>query len=178
MREKLNPEKSKKLRPLRIILAILIAVLIILVLDRLPTSVKDRPTNSSTTSGQPAPEGSNYYYFYGFLDILEEQLEDRLRRLGVPEEEYKNLTEYLSKEEILELEAKITLASAIENVYTLSDGINIDKLRSIFNLPDEYSFEKYMRPYATPNEYINLNELLEKYNKTINTVEDYDAPVE
>ena len=39
MREKLNPEKSKKLRPLRVILAILIGILIVLVLDRLPTSV-------------------------------------------------------------------------------------------------------------------------------------------
>lgn len=179
MRKQLNPEKSRKLRPLRVVLAILIAILIVLVLDRLPTSVKDRPTSDgNTSSGQPAPEGSSYYYFYGFLDILEEQTGDRLKELGVSEEDYQNISEHMSKEEINELEAKIMLASKIDNIYVLSDDDSLAVLRQIFKLSDEYSFEKYIRPYATPNEYKDLADLLAEYHQDINTVEDYDAQSE
>ena len=178
MREQLNPEKSRKLRPLRVALAILIAILIVLVLDRLPTSVKNRPTNDGATDGQPAPEGSSYYYFHGFLDILEDQTEDRLKELGVPEDDYENLAEYMSKDEIIGLEAKVILASKIESVYTLSDDDNIDKFRQIFGFPEGYSFEKYLRPYATPSEYKDLADLLNEYYSSLNTVEDYDAPAE
>ena len=179
MREKLNPEKSRKLRPLRVVLAVLIAILIVLVLDRLPTSIKDRPVSQDSSeqsnSGAPAPEGSSYYYFYDLLDLLEEQTEDRLRALGVPEEEYQNIAEYLSKDEMLELEAKATLAANLESTYALANEADIAKLQDLLNLSTDYIAEKYERPSATPAEYKNLSDLLTEYDKTINTTEDYDV---
>ena len=182
MREKLNPEKSQKLRPLRIILAILIAVLIVLILDRLPTSVKNRANQGTSeqrsTSGEPAPEGSNYYYFSDLLDILEEQFYNKLEELGVSEEDQQNVEEYFTKDELIRLEAKVTLATNLENTYVLSDEDNINKLREIFDLSEDESFDKYVRPSATPSEYKNLAELISDYYKTINTTEDYDTPAE
>ncbi len=182
MREKLNPEKSKQLRPLRIILAVLIAILLVLILDRLPTSVKDRPSQNSsmqgTTSGQPAPEGSNYYYFSGILDILEEQIEVRLDELGVSEDDYEKIEEYFTNKELLELEARVTLAGNLENIYVLASEDDASKLRKIFDFSEDESFDKYIRPSATPSEYKNLSDLLADYFKATSTVEDYDTPAE
>ncbi|MBR3131217.1 hypothetical protein IKG31_01450 [Candidatus Saccharibacteria bacterium] len=182
MREKLNPEKSKRLRPLRILLAILIAILIVLILDRLPTSVKDRPSQShgeqASISGQPAPEGFSYYYFSGILDILEDQIGAKLDELGVSEDDYGKVEEYFTEKEILELEARITLAGNLESIYVLSNEDDVNKLRKIFDFPEDESFDKYIRPSATPSEYKDLSDLLEDYFKAISTVEDYDTSVE
>ena len=183
MREKLNPEKSKRLRPLRIILAILAVILAILILDRLPTSVKDRQTNKdsgeqNTMSGDPAPEGSTYFYFYGMLDELEAQTETRLKKLGVPEEEFENVAEYLSQDELVILSAKASLAANLEKNYVLSDEGDIETLMEVLGYDNRKSFDKYERPFATPTEYKKLSELLSTYYHTISAVEDYDAPAE
>lgn len=190
MTKPLNPEKSQKLRPLRIALAILIAVLAVLILDRLPTSVKDRETAQTQAQNQndwsaeqssaksDAKPGANYYYFNGFLDILESQTEEKLQALGVPEEEYKNAAEYFSKQEILELEAEATLAANLEEVYVETTDEEIEELKKIFHLGDDYSFEKFQKLGAAPAEYKVLADLIANYHKTLDTVEDYDAPVE
>ena len=133
MAKPLNPEKSEQLRPLRIVLAVLVAVLAVLVLDRLPTSVKDRENRLAATENQnersaeqtSANSDAKYYYLNGFLEILEAQTEAKLKALGVPEEEYQNAAEYFSKDEIFELEAKAILAMSLEEVYveTTEEGI-------------------------------------------------------
>ena len=178
----LNEEKSRRLRPLRIVLAVLIAVLIVLILEKLPTSVKDRPEKIADTSTsaprREAPENAKYYYLNGFLEKLEETMEARARELGVPEEEFKNISEYLSKEEITVLEAKATLAANLESVYVEVDDEGLEKLKVIFGLGDDYDFGMYQDLSAQPFEYNILSELLEDYNKAVNKVEDYDEPLE
>ncbi|MBR5389142.1 hypothetical protein IK146_01105 [Candidatus Saccharibacteria bacterium] len=183
MREKLNPEKSENLRPLRIILAILVVILAILILDRLPTSVKNRSINKdsdgqSTMSGDPAPEGSTYFYFYGVLDELEAQTETKLKKLGVPEEEFENVAEYLSQDELVVLSAKANLVANLEKSYILSDEGDIETLMEILEYDNRKSFDKFERPYATPTEYKKLSELLSTYYHSISVIEDYDAPAE
>ena len=116
----------------------------------------------------------SYYYFQGFLDILEGQIQDRLAQLGVPEEDYQKLAEYMSKDEILELEAKAKLAAALESSYILSDEANIDKLKQVFELPENRSLESYARPYATPTEYKDLSDLLTEYDNDTKATDDYD----
>ncbi|MBQ1528164.1 hypothetical protein IIZ77_00780 [Candidatus Saccharibacteria bacterium] len=186
MKQPLNPEKSKKLRPLRIALAVLIAVLIVLILDRLPTSVKDRETNQNQTqtqnnwSAEPSSAKTHvyYYYFNGFLELLEDQTEEKLQKLGVPKEEYKNVSEYLTKDELFELETKATLAANLEEVYVETTDDGVKELKKIFGLSDAYSFEKFQKLTAAPSEYKVLADLLSEYHKTLNTTEDYDAPAE
>lgn len=175
MTKPLNPEKSKQLRPLRIVLAILVAILIILILDRLPTSVKDRPENTQSTTKEVAqlPEGAKYYYFDGFLEILETQIEEQLKNLGVPQEEYQNLAEYLTKDEMFEIEAKVTLAAYLDSDYVVADALSLNKLQTIFQLGDDYDFEQF-EAEITPTEYKNLADLIDEYHKTLTTVEDYD----
>lgn len=178
MTKPLNPEKAKKLRPLRIVLAALVVILFILILDRLPTSVKDRETNkqdtTSTTEQRETPEGAKYYYLNGFLETLEEQSEAKLRNLGVPKEEYGNYAEYFTKEEIFTIETKATLAANLESVYVEVDEAGLAELRDIFQLGDDYDFDQFHELTAAPSEYKILADLLSEYHKTMNTVEDYD----
>ena len=182
MKQPLNPEKSKKLRPLRVVLAILIAVLVVLILDRLPTSVKDRETNRATNQQtiekRATPEGAKYYYFTGFLELLEDQTEEKLQKLGVPEEDYQNLAEYLTKDEMFEIETKATLAANLESVYVEVDESDLKDLRQIFDLDDDYDFDQFRQAETAPNEYKILADLLKDYHKTLTTTEDYDAPAE
>ena len=183
MTKPLNPEKSRKLRPLRIILAALVVVLVILILDRLPTSVKTRQTtqnqapNSSDLSAwqNSANTDTKFYYLNGFLELLETQLEAKLQSLGVPKEEYQNLSEYLSKDELFELETKVTLAASLEEVYVTVDASGLDELRQIFNLGHDYSFDGFQQLAAAPAEYKVLADLVNDYHHTLETVEDYDA---
>ena len=179
MTKPLNPEKSKKLRPLRIVLAVLTMILVILILDRLPTSVKDRDTSqnqsqSQTTTKRETPAGAKYYYLNGFLELLEEQIEDRLKQLGVPKEEYQNFAEYLSKDEIFVIETKATLAVNLESVYVEVEADGLEDLRKIFDLGDDYDFDQFQELAAAPSEYKILADLLADYHKTLNTTEDYD----
>ena len=181
MTKPLNPEKSKKLRPLRIVLAVLTVILVILILDRLPTSVKDRDTSqnqnqsqSQTTTKRETPAGAKYYYLNGFLELLEEQIEDRLKQLGVPKEEYQNFAEYLSKDEIFVIETKATLAANLESVYVEVEAGGLEDLRKIFDLGDDYDFDQFQELAAAPSEYKILADLLADYHKTLNTTEDYD----
>ena len=180
MAKPLNSEKSKKLRPLRIVLAVLTVILVILILDRLPTSVKDRDTSqnqnqSQTTVKRETPEGAKYYYLNGFLELLEEQTEARLKQLGVPKEDYQNFAEYLSKDEIFTIETKATLAANLESVYVEVDDADLADLRQIFQLGDDYDFDQFQELAAAPSEYKILADLLADYHKTLNTTEDYDA---
>ena len=190
MTKPLNPEKSRKLRPLRIALAVLIAVLVVLVLDRLPTSVEDRETAQTQAQNQndwsaeqssassEAKPGVNYYYFNGFLDILESQTENRLIDLGVPEEDYANAAEYFTKDEIYELEVKTTLAASLEEVYVEATPESLVELKKIFELDDGFTFDKFQKLETAPAEYKVLADLIADYHKTLDTVEDYDAPAE
>ena len=183
MKQPLNPEKSRQFRPLRIVLAVLIATLVVIILDRLPTSVKDRESNQNQAqtqndwSAEPssAKTDVDYYYLNGFLDILEDQTEEKLCKLGVPEEEYKNVSEYLTKDELFELETKATLAANLEEIYVETTADGIKELKKIFNLGDTYSFEKFQKLAAAPSEYKVLADLLNDYHKTLHTTEDYDA---
>ena len=178
MTKPLNPEKSKKLRPLRIVLAILVAILIVLILNRLPTSVKDRESGKQdvvdTTKQRETPEDAKYYYFSGFLELLEEQAEAKLKELGVPKEEYNNYAEYFTKDEIFALETKATLAANLEEVYVEADEAGLGKLQTIFQLGDDYDFDQFQQLAAAPAEYKILADLLSDYYKTLNTTEDYD----
>ncbi len=78
----------------------------------------------------------------------------------------------------MELEARITLAGNLESIYVLSNEDDVNKLRKIFDFPEDESFDKYIRPSATPSEYKDLSDLLEDYFKAISTVEDYDTSAE
>ncbi len=175
MTKPLNPEKAKKLRPLRVCLAILIAVLIVLILDRLPTSVSNRQSNQETENVSTVPEGYKYYVFNGFIDVLETQTEKRLQELGVTEEEYDKISEYLSKDEIFELETKLTLATELESTFVEANESDIEALRKIFNLDEDYSLAKFKQQETTPSDYKALSDLIAEYYKTLNTVEDYDV---
>lgn len=177
----LNSQKSKRLRPLRIVLAVLIAVLIVLVLDRLSAPAKNRPaqnTATSTATEVATPTNLSFYYLYGFSEMLDEDLEARLQDLGVPEEEYQNLSEYLSKDEIFVYETKATLAAELEEVYVAASKTDLAELRQIFAFFDEDFATEFTEAAAAPAEYKILADLLAEYHKTLNTVEDYDAPAE
>jgi len=179
MTKPLNPEKSKKLRPLRVALAVLIAVLLVLILEKLPTSTKNRPENSTSTQGiaKEASPGAQYYHLTGFLEIIEEQTEARLQSLGVPEEEYQNLAEHFTKDEMYEMEAKVTLAAYLDSTYVEAGKDELAAIRDIFQLGDTYDFTQFATE-STPTEYKSLADLLADYRKTLNTTEDYDAPAE
>ena len=129
-------------------------------------------------SGNPAPEGYTFYYFYGTLDELENQMEDRMEQLGVPEEEYQNAAEYLSKDELIILSAKVTLAANLDDSYILSRSEEIDALQDILELPGSNPYGKFERPFATPTEYKELSSLLKDYYHSLNTIEDYDVQAE
>ena len=176
MTKPLNPEKAKKLRPVRIVLAVLIAVLVVLVLDRLPTSVLNRESEQGELDDGPkAPEGFKYYQLYGFYRILEDQTRERLDELGITEEEYDKISEYLSKDEIFELETKAKFASELESVYVEADEAGLEEIRKILNLGSDYSFDEFKQRETAPENYKVLSELIEKYYKTLNTTEDYDV---
>ena len=170
-------DKSKSLRPLRITLAVLTVILVILILDKLPTrktyTVRKKTTTEDTSQLSEADSDHNYYYVSDLLDTLESDLENRLKSLGVPESEYQNLSEYLSKDEIFEIETKVTLASSLEENVVYATPEEIAELRTIFRLDKDYPFTEVENSEA-PTEYKNLAELLEKYHKTLTTTEDYD----
>lgn len=186
MTKPLNPEKSRKLRPLRIVLAALVVVLIILILDRLPTSVKTRQTtqNQAQTSSDlsawqnPANTDTKFYYLNGFLEILEAKTTEKLTALGIPKEEFANVSEYLSKDEIFAIETKAALAANLEEAYVAASESDLAELKQIFDPSDEYSFADFPTTETPPAEYKILADLLAEYHKTLDTVEDYDAPAE
>ena len=82
------------------------------------------------------------------------------------------------EDKILELEAEATLAANLEEVYVETTDEEIEELKKIFHLGDDYSFEKFQKLGAAPAEYKVLADLIANYHKTLDTVEDYDAPVE
>ncbi len=169
----MNPEKSKRLRPLRITLAVLVVILIILILDRLPTSVNDRPSSVETNVGVDVPlEEANYFLFSGFLDLIESQTEAKLKKLGVPEEEYQNIAEYLSKDELYEIECKVTLAARLSESYVEVDDESIAELKRIFGLSQNYSLERFSRLIEAPEEYKSLSELISEYHNSLKADED------
>lgn len=177
----LNSQKSKRLRPLRVVLAVLIAVLIVLVLDRLSAPAKNRPAqNTATSTATEVATSTNlsFYYLYGFSEMLDEDLEARLQDLGVPEEEYQNIGEYLSKDEIFELETKATLATNLEETYVAATKAEIAELKQIFDPSDDYSFADFSTTETPPTEYKILADFLAEYHKTLNTTEDYDSPAQ
>ena len=172
MRKPLNPEKSENLRPLRIVLAVLTVVLLILILDRLPTSRTLSTRTVKTESGEEVE--NNFYFMTGYVDAVEAILENRLEILGVPEDDYDKLGEYLGKDEIFELETKLTLASKLEGNYVEAEESELKKLTEIFDISPAYPFAVY-RAEKIPSEYLSLADLLDEYKKTLNTVEDYDV---
>ena len=188
-------EKAKKLRPLRIVLAVLAVVLVIIVLEKLPTrrvvskietveategSEKTSVSENSKTSNNSETSDGSFYYISGLLEVVESQLESRLKSLGVPEEEYKNVSEYLSKDEIFEIETKVTLAASLEEVWVKSSPEELKTPKTIFNLDEDYNFEENRGDSASspaPSEYKNLSELLSEYENTLTKTEDYDIMV-
>ena len=176
-------DKARRLRPLRIVLAVLLVVLFVLILDRLPTSRKVTST-SANSENRSADETSEkideksgektYYYLTGFLNILEENLESRLRSLGVPEEDFENVGEYLSKDEVFEYETKTTLALELESTWVETAPADLSSLESLFGLSADFSFDDFTSATSAPSEYKILSDLLEEYEKTLTTVEDYD----
>ena len=171
-------EKSKSLRPLRVALAVLAVIVVVLILDRVPI----HRTYSSTEKTSPAEtlktvetSGSEegFYYFSGLLELLEDSLEKRLSDLGVPEEEYKNIGDYLSKDEIFEIETKATLAAELEEVWARATSEDLVSLRNIFGLEESYTFSELAED-STPSEYKNLADLIENYRSTLTNTEDYD----
>ena len=177
MASPINSEKAQKLRPLRIFLAILAVILFVLVLDRLPTTRRTVASSATTLAeSQPskAPDGKSYYYFSGFLDILEAQLEDRLASLGVAEEDYEHIGDFLSPDEIYALELKVTLASELESTWVEASADELKTLREIFALGPNFSFDDFSARTDSPLEYKALADLLKTYYHSKNTIEDHD----
>ncbi len=168
----LNPAKAKKLRPLRAALAILAVVLFILILDRLPTS--KTVTKTTKISQEESSEG-NYYYLTGFAEKIETDLEKRLRDLGVPEDEYENVGDYLGKDEIYEFEQKANLALELESVWVSAEENDLTNLRTIFSLDTDFDFGNFSRTSSAPSEYKNLAELISNYYRALTNIEDYDV---
>ncbi len=180
--------KAKRVRLARVIIAVLTVILFILILDMLPTSPKpksdqsdiDRLNSASSAFSEDAKadnsqdETASYYYLSGFLDILEDNLQARLETLGVPEEEFENLGEYLSKDELYEIETKSTLAEALDASWVEATPKSLARLKSIFELPANRGFESYEHSATPPAEYLRLDDLLDTYDRTLSTVEDYD----
>ena len=173
MSQEERKKKSEKLRPLRIVLAVLVVILFIVVLDRLPTSRSSR-ANSATSehAGEPVPEGKEYLFMSGFLDVLEDVVINRLKELGVPEEEYKNVVEYLSDSELHEIEAKIKLATKLENVYVEITEDDKETIKKIFDLNSDYPFEKFQKSDTIPTEYVIFIDLLKEYQENLSNKDD------
>ena len=171
---KLNAAKSKKLRPVRNLLALLAAALGVLALLYFA-----KPAPRSASSPKTAAENSEvsetlYFSPSGFLDLVEEGLEARLAVLGVPEEDFKNPAEYLTKDELFLFDTKVELASALDSSDVLATPEDLAKLKTVFDLDDDF-LPEHLAPLETaPEEYLNLSDLLDTYFSTLNTVEDYD----
>lgn len=180
----LNPVTAKKLRPLRICLAVLLVILFVLVLDRLPTSktvVKTTTASASTSESNdnandtPLDFSSASYFFCSFtnlLDLLEDNLEARLTALGVLEEEYKNAEEYLSSSDLTEIEAQATLAAKLETTSVEASRSDLARLQRIFNLDDTY-LSTYCN-VSSPGEYASLASLLDAYDIDLTTTDEYN----
>ena len=175
-------EKGKKLRPLRILLAGLIVILFVMILNRLPkakTTVKtvSKPAQETSlaslesNSDSKDLEGGVFIYATGLLDFLESALERRLDSLGVPEEEYKNVGEYLSKQELFELEQKVSLASNLDESWIYAEPSELKSLERIFS---ESFISSLSATLEAPNEYKPLADHLKEYETALTTVEDYD----
>ena len=162
-------EKAKKLRPLKIILTILVIILFVLILDRLPTSRNqiDQFSAGNNKIQRTQAEGKEYYHLTGFLYTIEDNIELKLREMGVPTEEFKNASEYFSKVEIAEIEAKITLASQLEESIVEVDEEDKKTIREIFGLNPNYSFEKFQKYETPPSEYKILTDLINDYKNAI-----------
>ncbi len=173
MSQEERKNKSEKLRPLRIALAILVVILFVIILDRLPTSRSSR-ANSTTSenAGEPVPEGKEYLFMSGFLDILEDMVINRLKELGIPEEEYEHVVEYLSDNELHEIEAKIKLATKLENVYVETAEDDKKTIKKIFDLDSDYSFEKFQKSDTIPDEYVIFTDLLKEYQENLSSKDD------
>ena len=172
MKQPLNAEKSKKLRPVRILLAVLVAVLMVLIL----TNTSKPKTSAANHEETEAEENTEkiFYYVSGLFNFAEQKIEEKLKSLGVPEEEFENPSEYLSKDEIFELETKSDLAARLDETFLEIDEKGKKDLETIFEFDDEF-FEDNFDMYQTePEEYLSLKDLLDEYHKTLNTVEDYD----
>lgn len=171
-------EKTNSFRPLKVIIAIIVVVVAVIILDRLPTKrtyTKPTPVSMESELKTEESDGSRkgYYYLSGLLERFEESLEARLNALGVPEEEYENIGDYLSKDEIFEAEAKATLAAELEEVWVYASPEDLYSLKDIFNLEDSYTFSR-LDSKTPPTEYKILKDLLGKYNTNLTNVEDYD----
>ncbi|MBR3204497.1 hypothetical protein IKF81_02325 [Candidatus Saccharibacteria bacterium] len=182
MVENLSKE-AKKLRQTKVILAFLAIILAIILINLIPTE-KPKASEAQTTSENPtkiadsgeiSEENQDYsfYYLSGLLEELEEKIESRLKSLGVPEEEYKNVSEYLSKDELFELETKITLAAELEEVWVKASPDELNSLKTALGLEENYDFSENSSKNP-PSEYKNLSDLLSNYEKTLTTIEDYD----
>ncbi|MBQ6130560.1 hypothetical protein IJI72_02655 [Candidatus Saccharibacteria bacterium] len=174
----------KKLRPLRIFLALLVVVLFLLVLDyapRVKTSIHQvAPASEPPASSESAnlPVETSFLYLPGFSDLLETDLETRLVALGVPEEEFDRPEEYLDKDELFVLETRATLASELDANWVLATPAELETLRDIFSLDASFSFAQFSTSSVPPEEYRPLADLLAEYHQTLTTVEDYDLTEE
>jgi len=173
MNQEKKENKSRKLRPVKVFIAILAVVLFVIVLDRLPTSRSARNDKIvQGNAGEPVPEGKEYYYLQGFLDILENEIIDRLKELGVPEEDYENVVEYLSKDELAMFEAKIKLASSLEGTYVEVEETDKRTLEKVLKLDSDYSFERFQKSEVIPSEYVILKDLLKEYEDSISKIDE------
>jgi len=155
-------------KPLKILLAVFAIVLFVLVLESLPTTiVKTTKTRTQETSSL------DFYYFTGLTDLLEDDLELRLQELGVPEEDYGNLSEYFSADELYAIELKSALAEDLDETWVLADASELAELQTIFAL-DADSLAAFDHTSAPPAEYTSLADLLETYHYALTHVEDYD----
>ena len=119
-------------------------------------------------SGSRSETDKMYYYFDGFSDLVELELEAKLSRLGVPGEDFDNPGEYLSKDELYLLDKKSELAAKLDENVLEATAKDLEKLTEIFD------FEDFEPLDSAPDEYESLKDLLDEYQKSLNTVEDYD----
>ena len=159
---------SKK--SLKIFLAVVAVALAVLVLNSLPTTI-------TRTTKTPIEEisGAEFYYLEGLVDLLEDDYESQLVARGVPEEEYINAGEYFTPDELYEIETKSTLAEALDETWVLATPQDLERLRKIFAFEQGYDFGEYDHTRVKPAEYVNLTDLLDAYEYTLTTVEDYDV---
>lgn len=171
--EKINPEKSKQLRPLRITLAVLVVILVILILESLPTSVSDRPSSVETEVDVQVPlSEARYFLFNTFIDRVEDQAELKMQEMGVPKEEYENIGEYFTKDELLKMECQLTLAARLTENYVEVDDASVSELKKIYDLPQSYSLERFARLKDAPDEYKVLSDLVSEYHYCLEPDED------
>ena len=141
-----NLEKAHQLRFAKIILALAVVALLIIGLDRLPTTRSTSSTEASLATQTDAyglrqqynlaeapADLATFCVLSGAIIKLEQKLNQRLQELAIPESEYEHAELYLSKDELARFESEANLATKLESVMLLAYPAELSQLQELFD---------------------------------------------